>query len=208
MALQDGPLPRVIVPEKPFRSQFLDSQDSVDGRQLGKLLDTRIPVYEQERFERRIFYFHEGVIGNGSVAQIQFLPPDGFGAWRLLRMFADFATTAQEGLEVKRRWFEGIGGAQRDEIISSVLAAAAGVCPLVQSTATCMINSTNQNSSYVSGPVDFYPRAPWNTSQDQLIIDTTSALPVAETIDVMGVIEKIPTPGEMGTISNLFSNTP
>ena len=78
MALETNDTAKILRPSRPVRNKFLESQDDKVGVQLGKLLDTRIPVYEQERFERQELVAQDSVssAAAGSPATFTVQPAD------------------------------------------------------------------------------------------------------------------------------------
>lgn len=81
------PISKNFEPSAAPPNTFLQSLTGQRGLQLSKFVDTLIPVYEQERYERRLIQLSLTKIGTGAGGSFQFNPPAAVGSFLVKQVF-------------------------------------------------------------------------------------------------------------------------
>lgn len=130
--LEQGP--HIIEAEVQQPSSFYNKLSSGKHKTLSKILDTRIPTYEQAPFERRVYVATLDATGTGAAAfQARFSAPDGFPSFRVVAAYMWNEATANRSYKLTHYLL------QRDGTFTSYTAAyftaGAGSCiPVVTPT--------------------------------------------------------------------------
>jgi len=106
-----APNTQVFQPSNADTNVFLQSLTGQRGEQLDKYFDTMLPVYEQERYERRIIQLRMAGTGAGNPGIFAFNPPALVGSFvvRQVHVLGELATGRTWSLNHNRRLQDDTG---------------------------------------------------------------------------------------------------
>jgi len=178
-------------------SSFLDFVDGKQGANLLGFATEQQLVYEQERFIRQLRPFTRTLVGDGTTANFQFVPPEESPSLRLLWMIGSLSGAgAAEGVLLEYNIFEG----QATRVIPLTRITVEGFLgtpyPLVQQNATAMLSSLDTVVNFVTGPIDLHRKQPdvIEGTINRLIVRTQTSIPVGASFVIFGMFEVIPDP--------------
>lgn len=211
-----NPIPgEIFVPQAGQPSSFLEWINAgVKGRQVHPLINLRVPVVDQDKFERQLFYLAATVTGTGAAPGSFIFDPDPpFPSFRLRRLYFKGETT--NGLTTKLQAYKqsaGAGQVQAWEAAGYVVPSGDRICPLVAMDSDHQWTDLGTYHSGISGPIDFFRnyRSTEATAQarEYWQVVTGENVTLAQTIQLYAEMEAIPDPAVTRDVTNLLSSSP
>lgn len=191
------PDPTVIIPQVSVPSTFRRHIEGGKGRTFPSTLSIKVPVYEQERFERRVYQAIHTATGTGAAPfSARFAAPEGFPSFRVTRIYVWNEATANRAWYVNRYVQLQDGTFEIERV--SLMTLAGGICsPMLLNSGHIAGNTYAFSDTFIGEPFECYQRK-WernviDTSRgDEFQIQTVANITNADVVKVLVQMEAIP----------------
>jgi len=202
--------PKVFVPQTNRANVFLEYFTHKRGRNLGKVLDTALPVYEQSRFERLLYRWNVTVTGDGvAQAQFDFDPAPPFPTFRVNWIQLRNEDTANRTWKVLRALLGAVG---TDDVVIGTMALKSGDnAALVSPNGSPQLNSVNLFSNTVASPFTCERNHLANEAagvRESFKVLSNTLTTLGDTITCVGEIEVMPDAAAIRDGNQLMVATP
>jgi len=194
----------VFQPSHADKNTFLQSLTKQRGIQLNGYLDTMIPVYEQERYDRSIIQLRLAGVGTGAPGAFAFNPPARVGSFRVMQIhvLGELAAAADWALFQNRQLEDGTGYTVQKAEIRIPAGNSMGV--LVDgSGSTLRDNAFNTQRQVVSSPFNCWRNVDKPTDRGESFSVIVDAITVGNAVAVYVELERLPPLAKLDDLSEL-----
>lgn len=208
--------PQIIEPQVQRPSSFLTSMTDGKHTVLPNVLDTKIPVIDQERYERQVFILSAQITGTGAaIGQFKFDPAPPFPSFRVRRLYVRNEPTSA-------RWWVLRAYKQSPTVPTGVGAVTMAMVrmgtnsnrPLVETNAQAMFDTAGlATHSFWSSPLDFYrgvrgDKQEGAGSREYFDVTSLSNITAVDTVDMYAECEVLEPLAAWDDFSSKLSNSP